>query len=106
MSQVMDDELSIPPNHVVILSVQPASDTIVEPARRRRRDASSDLDVLLAVKKAQDAFRRGNPLRRQLNSVKGPIETTLNVQIDKVRAQLFCELFSLNDVGKFCLHTS
>ena len=80
----MEDELQIPPNHVVILSVQPASDTVIEPTRRRR-ETQSDLDVLLAVEKTQDTFRRGNPLRRQLTSVIDVMEKKMNVQVDKVR---------------------
>ena len=80
----MDKELQIPSNHVVILSVQPASDTVVEPSRSKR-EAQSDLDVLLAVKKTQDTFRRGNPLRRQLTSVIDIMEKKMNVQVDKVR---------------------
>ena len=84
----MEEELQIPSNHVVILSVQPASDTVIEPTRRKR-ETQSDLDVLLAVKKTQDTFRKGNPLRRQLTSVIDVMEKKMNVQVDKVRREKY-----------------
>lgn len=68
----------------MILSVQPASDTVIEPSRRKR-ETRSDLDVLVAVRKTQDTYRKGNPLRRQITSVIDVIEKKMNVQVDKVR---------------------
>ena len=81
---MLEEELQIPSNHVVILSVQPASDTVIEPSRRRKRETQSDLDVLVAVRKTQDTYRKGNPLRRQITSVIDVIEKKMNVQVDKV----------------------
>ena len=67
----------------MILSVQPASGTVIAPSRTKR-ETQSDLDVLLAVRKTQDTYRKGNPLRRQITSVIDVIEKKMNVQVDKV----------------------
>ncbi len=81
--QVLESELNVPAEDILILSVQPASDTIISP-ERRKRETQSDLDVLLAVRKGYDSFRKGNPLRRQVNSAAELIEDNLGIRIVRV----------------------
>ena len=64
-NQVVASELSVTTKEILILSIQPASKTVVTPARTKR-STDSDLDILLAVRKSSDAYFRGNSLRRKV----------------------------------------
>ena len=69
---------------VMILSIQPATDEIVEPwhTRQKRQEPQQDLDVLLAVKKLTNttrAYYRGNSLRRKILAARNTIEHNLDI---------------------------
>lgn len=64
-NQVLASELSVNTKDILILSIQPVSNTAVT-SSRTRRSSDSDLDILVAVRKSPDAFFRGNSLRRKI----------------------------------------
>ena len=83
MSRVIEKELSIPSGQIFFLSIQPASNTVITPARVRR-STDSDLDVLIAVRKTPESFFRGNALRRKLSQMSPELEKKMGVKIKKI----------------------
>lgn len=95
-NQVLRAELSVNTKDILILSIQPASNTVVTPSRRKR-STDSDLDVLLAVRKSPDSFFRGNSLRRKISQMVPLLEKQMDgVQIEKVFNDV-CEKDSCGD---------
>lgn len=70
---LLKSDLAVRPRDIKVLGVQPASDTVITPSKRKR-STDSDLDVLLAVHKAQEKYYRGNALRRKLLQATETIE--------------------------------
>ena len=77
-------ELVVREKDVKILSVQPATNTVVAPSRRKIRRTESHLDVLVAVQKSPNKYFRSNVLRRRLESGQEAIEKQMNVKIVKI----------------------
>ena len=76
-------ELSVRRQDIQLLSVQPATDTVVAP--RKKRGTESDLDVLVAVQRSRDgAYYRGNSLRRRIAEAAGRVSTKTGLEIAKV----------------------
>ena len=82
-------ELTVRQNFVHILSLQPASKTPTS-AARKRRSASSDLDVLVAVQKSNNKFYSSKKLRKNLEKSKADIERALNVDVLHIKNDV-CE---------------
>ena len=81
--EALRGELSVRRQDIQILSVQPATDSIVEP--RMKRGTESDLDVLLAVQRSRDgAYYRGNSLRRRIAEAAGRVSRSTGLEIAKV----------------------
>lgn len=59
-------EFSVPARNVVILNVQRSSDSLSEKMQRRKRETSSKLDVLFAVRKQGDKFYPGQKVKRKV----------------------------------------
>ena len=76
-------ELSVRSMDIFMLSIQPASNEIITPARQKRSDIS-DLDVLLAVRKSPNNYYRGNSLRRKVQSAQQTIENNLGVRVVQI----------------------
>ena len=80
---VLKEELSVRPSDIKVISVQPASDTVITPSKRKR-STDADLDVLVAVHKSQDKYYRGNGLRRKLLQATEPMETQMGTKVMRI----------------------
>ncbi len=81
--QVIRAELGVRTKDIFILSIQPASGTIVH-ASRKKRSTDSDLDILVAIRKTQDTYFRGNPLRRRIKQMVPRLEAVMGVNVVEV----------------------
>lgn len=76
-------ELSIREGDVRLLSMQPASETEVNPSRRRR-NTDSHLDVLIVAQRSQNRFFKASVLKRRLEQSQSTIEQASRLTINKV----------------------
>lgn len=76
-------DLSVRERDVHILGMQAASETEVNPGRRRR-SADSHLDVLIAVQRFQNKYFKGSMLKRRLEQSQSVIEQSSGLKISKI----------------------
>ena len=97
--QAVHTKLSVRAKDIVVLSIQPASNTVVTPAGRNKRSAYSDLDILFAVRKTRSSFYKGNVLRKRLSEVQGVLQNTLGIKISRIFNDV-CAKDSCSENGK------
>lgn len=102
--KIIKRELEVRLNDVEIINVQPSSEStdssrpggINSNSRRQKRDADSNLDVLLAVRKSANRYFNKRPLKKKLERIRGRIESILGVSISRIFTNLctksYCQI--------------
>jgi protocadherin Fat 1/2/3 len=85
LKRVLKREINVRSIDIEIINVQPS---MFSPSsfgrRRKRREISTDLDVLFAIKRNQNSFIRGKPLGKKIGMAIPAIEQALDVEVIRV----------------------
>lgn len=80
--KVVRKKLGIKKRDVQIINVQPSQNN--DGQSRRKRDTSSDLDVLFAAKRGPNSYFSSKSLRKKVTQISGDIELALGVTVINV----------------------